>query len=267
MTKRDRDRQDRYFQVHHYMLKSDAWRALSAPARAVYIAIGSRYNGVNNGRLSCSVRDAATECNLAINTASRALRELIDLGFIEETRHGSLSKKTRVASEWRLTAFRCDLTGALKTCLFMQRGTQARASRQSRTRSPRLSQTTISAVSNDDHECLKTDNSLYQTTISDSAECLKRRSVEPVFEGPPVSNEGTHIIYHVEVASQAALDGEEIAAPPSLATPVPDAPTPDGSPPANSPTPSGVAPPRLVWTKPVVRELEEEAALASRAAP
>ena len=113
---RQKERQDRYFQLHHYMLKTDAWKALSAPARAVYVQIGSRYNGANNGRLSCSVRDAATECNLANNTANRAFKELVDLGFIEETRHGSLSRKTRIASEWRLTAFRCDLTGNPKTC-------------------------------------------------------------------------------------------------------------------------------------------------------
>jgi hypothetical protein len=70
------ERKDRYFQLHHYMLKTDAWKALSAPARAVYIQIGSRYNGNNNGnnngKLACSVRDAAKECNLAKNTASRA---------------------------------------------------------------------------------------------------------------------------------------------------------------------------------------------------
>jgi hypothetical protein len=36
--------------------------------------------------------------------ALRAFKELIALGFIEETRHGSLNRKTRVASEWRLTA-------------------------------------------------------------------------------------------------------------------------------------------------------------------
>ena len=59
----------------------------------------------------------------------RALHELVDLGFIEETRHGGLNRKTRIASEWRLTAFKCDLTGALKTCAFMQRGEAAQASR------------------------------------------------------------------------------------------------------------------------------------------
>jgi Helix-turn-helix domain len=139
------ERKDRYFQLHHYMLKTDAWKGLSAPARAVYVQIGSRYNGSNNGRLSCSVRDAATECNLAKNTAGKAFKELIDLGFIEETRHGSLSRKTRVASEWRLTAFKCDLSGNLKTCLFMQRGSQARDNRQSHGRPQR----DRSPVSND----------------------------------------------------------------------------------------------------------------------
>ncbi len=174
--KQPQDKADRYFQLHHYMLKTDAWRALSVPARAVYVQIGSRYNGSNNGKLSCSVRAAATECNLANNTANRAFRELVDLGFIEETRHGGLSRKTRIASEWRLTAFRCDLTGTLASRLFMQRGTQARISRQPRQRSHAadvrlkrrpvksppvsiddtpLSQSMIATVSNDDAACLK----------------------------------------------------------------------------------------------------------------
>jgi hypothetical protein len=190
---------DRYFQLHYFMLKTDAWRALSAPARAIYIQIGFRYNGGNNGRISYSVRDAASECLLAINTASRAFKELADLGFIEETRHGGLSRKTRVASEWRLTAFKCDLTGAFKSVLFMHRGEMARAYRQSRSGPQdgrRPSQTTISQepepVSKDGRDCLKrrsVDSKLYQTTISQNPECLKRRSVEPVFGGSPVSND------------------------------------------------------------------------------
>ena len=50
MAKKNKEHQDRYFQLHHYMLRTDAWRALSAPARAVYVQIGFRYNGGNNGR-------------------------------------------------------------------------------------------------------------------------------------------------------------------------------------------------------------------------
>src|SRR3984885_10130678 len=184
--KHDKERNDRYFQLHHYMLRTDAWKALSAAAVRVYIQIGSRYNGANNGKLAFSVRDAAAECNLAINTAMRALRELVDLGFIEETRHGGLSKKTRIASEWRLTAFKCDLTGSLKTCAFMHRGDIARLSRQLSEARP---------VSNEVCECLKRDNSLSQTRCGHDPECLKRDNRYPLLGPSPVSNEATHIVY------------------------------------------------------------------------
>jgi hypothetical protein len=195
--RRETEKPDRYFQLHHYMLKTDAWRALSAQARAVYVQIGSRYSGTNNGRLALSVRDAASECNLSRETASRALHELVDLGFTEETRHGGLSRKTRVASEWRLTAFRCDLTGAPKTCAFMQRGVPARESRLVRARPQpgRLSQTTAQPVLNDGRECPKRRHSLSQTTAHSIAECPKRRHTQADFEPSPVLNDGTHIIY------------------------------------------------------------------------
>lgn len=135
MAKRGKEPLDRYFQVHFYMMETAAWKALSAAGRAVYLQVGRRYNGSNNGRIAFSIRDAAAECNLAKNTGAKALKELIELGFIEKTRHGGLSRKTRMASEWRLTAFRCDLTNTPKTCAFMQRTAIARDHRLSQTRS------------------------------------------------------------------------------------------------------------------------------------
>ena len=203
------ERKDRYFALHHYMLKTDAWRALSAPARAVYIQIGFRYDGFNNGRIAFSVRDAASECGLANNTANKAFKELVALGFIEETRYGGLSRKTRIASEWRMTAFKCDLTGAFKSVLFMQRGALARGHRLLRSRPQtgrqepvRLSQNVTEPVSNDVRECLKRRHSLSQTTVDKSPECLKRRSVGAVLGGPPVSNDDTHIVYQSVVSSE-----------------------------------------------------------------
>jgi len=192
--KQDKERNDRYFQLHHYMLKTDAWKALSAAAARVYIQIGSRYNGANNGRLAFSVRDAAAECNLAINTAMRALHELVDLGFVEETRHGGLSKKTRIASEWRLTAFKCDLTGSLKTCAFMQRGDIARAYRANYSR-PGLSQTRSASVSKE---------------ITDA----------PPLGPSPVSNEVTHIVYQSQGAGSTAKGSPTQPADAAAAAPV-----------------------------------------------
>jgi hypothetical protein len=185
--KQDKERSDRYFQLHHYMLKTDAWRALSAPARAVYVQIGSRYNGANNGKLAFSVRDGAAECNLAINTAMRALHDLVELGFIEETRHGSLSKKTRVASEWRLTAFKCDLTGSLKTCTFMHRGDIARACRANYSRSG-LSQTRSASVSKEITACRKRGADMTPSVSNEITDT-------PLLGPSPVSNEVTLIVY------------------------------------------------------------------------
>ena len=161
--------------------------------------------------LSATPRPNAISPN---NTANRALKELVELGFIEETRHGGLSRKTRVASEWRLSAFKCDLTGSPKTCLFMQRGTQARDNRQPRSRPQpsrinpaRLSQTTVASVSNDDTACLKR-RSVNPPSVSNDG------TLKPVLGGPPVSNDDTHIIYHVGSSSDAtSADGHPVAAP------------------------------------------------------
>ena len=264
MGKERSEKKDRYFALHHYMLKTDAWRALSAPARVVYLQIGFRYDGFNNGRIAMSVRDAASECGLAKDTANRAFKELVDLGFIEETRHGGLSRKTRIASEWRMTAFKCDLTGAFKSVLFMQRGEIARSHRMPRSRPQtgrqtpeRLSQNANEPVPNDGRECPKRRYSLSQTTPSHFPECPKRRPVEAIFGGPPVLSGGTHIVYQSVVSSEVTL--------PSLATPVvDDAPTPRNTTLLNAPMTFATAQPRLVWPWPVVRELTGAEAILRR---
>jgi hypothetical protein len=232
MAKKQLDeRKDRYFQLHHYMMKTDAWRALSAAARAVYLQIGFRYDGSNNGKISFSVRDAASECGLAKDTASRAFKELVDLGFIEERRHGGLSRKTRIASEWRMTAFKCDLTGALKSVLFMHRGEVARSYRLLRSRpqtgrreTAGLSQTTPAPVPNDGRECPKRRYSLSQATPTQSPECPKRRPVEAVLGGSPVPNDGTHIIYQSIASSDEAAQALADDAPTPRLTPPPAPP-------------------------------------------
>jgi hypothetical protein len=189
------ERKDRYFQLHHYMLKSDAWRALSQAARVVYIQIGFRYNGGNNGKLAFSVRDAAVECNLDKGTASRAFKELVDRGFIEETRHGGISKKTRLASEWRLTAFKCDLTGAFKTCAFMHRGGSEYSSHTPQKRGPLPGALTPSPVRINSRECPKKLPTLSELTPDEAPDCPKQLPTQATFEPSTVRNNYPHIIY------------------------------------------------------------------------
>jgi len=91
----------------------------------------------------------------------------------------------------------------------MQRGVQARALRQSRTRPQAsrverisLSQTMPTPVLNDGRECPKRRYSLSQTTPSHFPECPKRRPVEAIFGGPPVLSDGTHIVYQSPFRSE-----------------------------------------------------------------
>jgi len=101
----------------HFMMGTAAWKSLDAIARAVYLHMAMRYAGPgsNNGRLPYSVREAATELGIGKSTAARALRVLIDRGFIVAMQRGAFSLKKRHATEWRLTEFASDVDSGLAT--------------------------------------------------------------------------------------------------------------------------------------------------------
>jgi hypothetical protein len=93
------------------MMDTPAWRTATPQGRVVFLELLARYNGSNNGRIALSVREASTLCNIAVNTASRALTEFEERGFIECVRRGHFDRKARHATEWRLLHLPCDLTG------------------------------------------------------------------------------------------------------------------------------------------------------------
>lgn len=112
----------RYVALTHWMMRSDAWRSLDCVARYAYIEMAARYAGPgsNNGRLPYSLREMAEALNVSKMTAQRALHKLQERGFIVETKRGAFNLKLRHATEWRLTEFGCDVTGALATKAFAQ---------------------------------------------------------------------------------------------------------------------------------------------------
>lgn len=118
-----------------FMLESPAWRALTPAARATYIELAKLYNGRNNGWLALSVRDAAERCRINKDTAGRALASLQHVGFIECVTPGGFSRKVRHATEWRLTAERCDKSGALPAKTFMRWAPSALPERKTRSQS------------------------------------------------------------------------------------------------------------------------------------
>jgi hypothetical protein len=121
MSKRKRRSAARFLQLHHRLLKSRAWHLLTPLQRCGYIEIAQLYDGTNNGRLAMSTRRLAGVIPCSKN--SPILQELEDAGFIDTVRVGRYTrdKETRVASEYRLTDFRCDVTGDLPSRRYNER--------------------------------------------------------------------------------------------------------------------------------------------------
>lgn len=109
-----------FVQLPHYMLRSAAWRSLSAQEQATYIVIAAAYNGSNNGRIAVSVRTVAECANVNKDTASKCLGTLQARGFIECASPGGFTRKVRHAAEWRLTLYRCDRTNTPPLKPFMR---------------------------------------------------------------------------------------------------------------------------------------------------
>jgi hypothetical protein len=109
-----------FIAVERYIMQSIAFRSLTANARAAYLEVCFGYDGANNGRIILSSQMLADRINRNKSTAARALNELERLGFVECRSRGGFNCKLPHASEWRLTAHKCDATGELPSKNFMQ---------------------------------------------------------------------------------------------------------------------------------------------------
>ena len=110
----------RFVGLEHYMLDSAAWFSLNAVERASYFEIARLYNGSNNGQLAMSGRRLAGLLRVNKSTGTRALSTLVEKGFLEVVRPSAFSLKTKRATEYRLTAHRCDVSGGLPSKAFMK---------------------------------------------------------------------------------------------------------------------------------------------------
>jgi hypothetical protein len=100
------------------MLRTPAWQSLLPPARCALIELLNLYNGSNNGRIAMSARGLAERLHISRATAARALNDLSERGFIEVVRRGGFSCKRKLASEWRLTMYHCDVTSQIPSKTF-----------------------------------------------------------------------------------------------------------------------------------------------------
>lgn len=126
----------KFVMLDSYVKLSPAWKALTPIERNTYIEVKWRYDGFNNGRIGLSCRELAGELGMGRDTAARALHRLTEVGFIAKQRQSAFNVKNRLATEWRLTEYRCDVTGDLPTKDFMRWGVESKSqSHQSDTQS------------------------------------------------------------------------------------------------------------------------------------
>ncbi len=100
-----------FVKIPKIMMESDEWRKLTPLSRAAYSEVCYYYNGFNNGKIGMSSRHLARILGCAKSTAWRALKELTNAKFLEVMREGLFRKHDLRATEYRITALRCDRTG------------------------------------------------------------------------------------------------------------------------------------------------------------
>ncbi|CAN7241104.1 GntR family transcriptional regulator [Mesorhizobium sp. LjNodule214] len=110
----------KFIMIEGYIMRSAAWLALSANDRAAYLELKWRYDGLNNGRIGLGERELGGALHISRETARRALNSLVEKGFVARAKASGFNVKSRVATEWRLTEYRCDVSGHLSTKDFMR---------------------------------------------------------------------------------------------------------------------------------------------------
>lgn len=75
----------RHVQLPEWLQASEAWATMKPGPRALYVELKRRFNGLNNGAIYLSHRDAAVALNVHRNTVGPMFRELVRRGFIRLT--------------------------------------------------------------------------------------------------------------------------------------------------------------------------------------
>lgn len=98
-----------HIRFYWWELESVAFRSLSPVTRCVLLELKALYNGLNNGSLFLSAREAGRRVGVGKTKAWEALRELQDKGFIRAVERGAFSWKAAArrgdATCWLLTEF------------------------------------------------------------------------------------------------------------------------------------------------------------------
>ena len=94
----------RYVGFDYNLLETEAFKHLTGGAFKLLAMVKKRYNGLNNGEISFSVREGNKLLNYSVNTISRYFDELVDKCFLRIKEKGSFNYKKRHATTWIITS-------------------------------------------------------------------------------------------------------------------------------------------------------------------
>jgi hypothetical protein len=97
------DGDQKHVRIYRHEFNCEAFRDLDCTARCALLEFRHRFDGANNGFLSFSEREMGERLNVSRQTARKALRALVDHGFIRPMSKGAFTLKRRHATEWLLT--------------------------------------------------------------------------------------------------------------------------------------------------------------------
>lgn len=98
---------DAHVRLYWWEIESAAYRSLRPAARALLVELKALFNGLNNGELFLSVREAAKRLGCGKNLAAELFEELQGRGFIRANEVGAFNMKSAArrgkATTWILT--------------------------------------------------------------------------------------------------------------------------------------------------------------------
>lgn len=80
-----------FLMIPHDVLRSHAYKSLSASAVKLLVDIAGQFNGTNNGDLSACMSKLKPMGWVSTSTMHRAKQELLRAGLIEQTRQGGMN--------------------------------------------------------------------------------------------------------------------------------------------------------------------------------
>jgi len=101
-----------FIKLHRGVTNSSAWKTLSCQARCLVLIVWERHNGMNNGQIPLSRREARLALRVGNTKTEQTFQQAQEHGFLIERAKGSFTWKVGAgqgrATEWEITTEPCD---------------------------------------------------------------------------------------------------------------------------------------------------------------